>query len=294
MVAAVLDEFQFDLDGFVWGHGKLVAVDAEGFDPGDTDTITQDGTNPITGARMFGRDMRGAGSWTWACFTDKEDVEGALAAAAEMGSKFKDEKWLNPATVGMLRYKVGGRTRCVFGKPRRFSFKPGNAILGGMVPPMAQFDLSDDKTYDDVEQFSDLSITPPIPGGFAVPFEAPILIELPPDFTPQGSIEIGGDTSTSIIVEFTGPLTDGSVTVGTAFTAGFTGTLGAGKKLIIDGSPWALSVTRSSGVNVALSPVTRINRAKLAPGSYQATLRGSDATGTARCRVRWRNAHSTL
>lgn len=294
MVAPVLEEMQFDLDGYVFGNGMPVFTDAEGFDPGDPDKITQDGVNPITGARVFGRDMQGAGSWTWACWLNTTDVEGALAAAAAMGAKWRDEKWHIAENVAMLRYRVGGRTRCVFGKPRRFSFKPGNALLQGNLPPMASFDLSDAKHYDDIESFVDLAILPPITGGFEVPFEAPLLIELAAGDQPQGSIDVGGDTTTSMVITFYGPLTNGRVSVGTKFTAGFDGTLGAGQSITIDGRPWSLSVTRTGGANVVLSRDTRINRALVGPGQYQATLRGSDETGTARCRVRWRNAHSTL
>lgn len=294
MAAPELDEFQFDLDGYVFGLGMPVFIDAEGFDPGDPDNITQDGSNPITGARAFGRDMHSAQTWTFACYLSTEDVESALAAAAAMGSKWRDEKWLPADARAMLRYRIGGRTRCVFGKPRRFSFKPGNALLQGNLPPLATFDTVDVKHYDDVESFVDILKAPSISGGFEVPFEAPLVVEVPANDVPQGSIEVGGDTSTGFAIDFFGPLTNGSVKVGDEFTAGFTGTLQAGQSLTIDGRPWATSVTRTGGADVVLSRDTRLNRAVVRPGNYQAVLSGSDETGTARCRVRWRNAHSTL
>lgn len=294
MVAPLLEDFQFDLDGYVFGKGMPVFVDAEGFDPGDPDKATQDGTNPITGARAFGRDMHTFTTWTWACFLSTEDVQGALDAAAAMGAKWRDEKWLEPTNIAMLRYRIGGRTRCVFGKPRRFSYKPGNAILSGNLPPLASFDTADTKTYDEAEGFVDLTMQQSLPGGFAVPFEAPLAVELPPDSVPQGSITVGGDAKAPLVVEFHGPLTNGSVQVGDDFKAGFTGSLLAGQSIVIDGSPWLVSVTRTGGASVALSRETRINRALVGPGQYQAIMRGSDETGTARCRVRWRNAYSTL
>jgi hypothetical protein len=290
----VLQDFQFDLDGFLFGKGLPVIVDQEGFDPGDPDKITQDGVNPISGARMFGRDMHGASTWTFACGVDQSDVETALEGAAEMGSKWRDEKWLEAGAVAMLRYCLAGRTRVVFGRPRRFSFKPNNLILNGYVPPVATFDLVDSKHYDDVEQFVDLQISPPTPGGFAVPFEAPLPIELPADQPLQGSITVGGDTSTAVSVTFYGPLSNGSVKIGTEVEIGFTGVLGAQQTLTVDARPWALSVKRTGGASVPLSRNTRLNNCRLAKGDYQAILKGSDETGTARARVRWRNAHSTL
>jgi hypothetical protein len=291
---AALDEFQFELDGYVFGNGLPVFVDADGFDPGDPEKLTQDGVNPITGARMFGRDRQSAGSWTFACHVDREDVEGALASAAEMGAKWRDEKWHDPDTIATLRYRIGGRTRAVFGKPRRFSFKPGNAILGGTVPPLASFDLTDAKHYDDVEQFVDLQIVPVESGGFTVPFTAPLLISTDTQTPRPGAVLIEGDARTAVIVEFTGPLTNGQLVVG-GLTYGFTGTLPVDAKLIINAQPWAQSVTRvGNTTGVALSRKTRLARSLLEPGAYEALFTGADQSGSARCRVRWRNAHHTL
>jgi hypothetical protein len=290
----VLDDFQFDLDGFLFGKGLPVIVDEEGFDPGDPDKIVQDGVNPITGTRMFGRDMQGASTWTFACGVDESDVETALEGAAAMGSKWRDEKWLEPEAIAALRYCIAGRTRVVFGRPRRFSFKPNNRILNGYIPPVATFDLVDTKHYDDVEQFVDLQLTPPSLGGFAVPFEAPLAIELPPGSTIQGSMTVGGDTSTAVSVTFYGPLRDGVVKIGSSVEIGFTGVLSATQTITVDARPWALSVKRTGGTAAPLSRKTRLNNCKLPKGSYQATLSGSDETGTGRARVRWRNAHSTL
>lgn len=292
MVAPVLDEFQFDLDGYVWGHGLPIFVDPEGFDPGDPDNITQDGVNPITGARMFGRDMQSAGQWTWQCHVDGDDVESALEYAALMGSKWRDEKWLT--SIAQLRYSLAGRTRCVYGRPRRFSFKPNNGLLSGYLPPMASFDLVDSKYYDDDEQFVDMQIVPAVVGGFEVPFEAPILVSLQVPTVQPGLVVIGGDAKTSPVVEFTGPLTNGSVVIDT-LTYGFTGTLPADAQLIIDPRPWAQAVTRiGNTTGVALSRDTRLTRSLVGPGNYQALFRGTDPSGTARCRVSWRNAYSTL
>lgn len=291
-MAAVLDEFQFDLDDYVFGHGMPIFVDEEGFDPGDPDKITQDGVNPITGARMFGRDMQSAASWTWACHVNREDVETALESAEAMGSKWRDERWHED--IAPLRYKIGGRTRVVFGRPRRFSFKPGNRLLGGYLPPMASFDLVDAKTYDDVEQYIDLGLVPPTPGGFVTPITFPLTIDIETTSLQPGLMDVGGSAKTSVIVEFHGPVTNPSVDIG-GIVIGLTGTIGADSSVTVDTSPWSQGVTRvGSTAGVALSRDTRIARSLVGPGQYEATLRGTDATGTARCRVRWRNAHNTL
>lgn len=294
MANPVLDEFQFDLDGYIFGRGLPVFIDSEGFDPGDPDLITQDGVNPQTGARVFGRDMHGAGSWTFACHVDREDVAGALGSAAAMGAKWRDEKWLEPDAIAILRYRLGGRTRCVFGRPRRFSFRPGNAILGGTVPPLASFDLVDSKHYDDAEQFVELRLRPSSSGGFVAPLTFPLVIETPADAQIPGEVKVAGDTSTAAVVDFYGPVTDPSVTIGD-FVVALVGTIPAGASVTVDSRPWSQGMFRTGNTaGVRLGRETRLTKARLRPGTYSAVFRGGDLTGGARCRVRWRNANTTL
>ena len=295
-MVAVLQDMQFDLDGFVFGQGLPVFIDEEGFDPGESVEILQDGVNPITGARLFGRDMRGAKTWTFSCHIDRTDTATALETLEAMGGIWLNEKWLTAENVAMLRYAIGGRTRVVFGKPRRFSHAINNKVMQGTMPPVATFDLVDHRHYADVEQMIDLQISPTLPGGFLVPFEAPLIVELPADAIRVGSMTVGGTTSTAPVVEFIGPLTDGSVTIGSAIEVGFIGTLAAGQSIVIDTRPWSQSVKRvgGGGTSVVLSRKTRLARSLVGPGNYEAIMRGVDNTGTARCRVRWRNAYTTL
>ena len=89
-------------------------------------------------------------------------------------------------------------------------------------------------------------------------------------------------------------MTDPSVKVGTA-VIGVVGTIPAGAKVTVDARPWAMSLTRTGGAaRLGLSRDTRLTRAVVGPGAYSATFTGNDLTGAARCRVRWRNAYTTL
>jgi hypothetical protein len=290
----VLSEMQFDLDGFVFGNGRDVFIDEKGFDPGDWQPTTQEGVNPITGARIFGRDTDSPATWTFACHVNREDTVTALASLAAMGAKWKSSKWRATGAVAMMRYCLGGRTRVVFGRPRRFSAKPDNLILGGYLPPLATFDLVDSNTYDEVEQFVDMQLAPSVIGGFATPFEAPLTIEQEADSFQPGAMVLGGDTEAGYAVDFFGPVTNPSVVIGNS-TIGLTGTIPAGQSVTVDTRPWSQGMFPSAGARgVTLTAATRLARALVSPGAYQVIFRGTDATGTARCRVRWRNAHSTL
>lgn len=291
---AALSDFQFELDGFQWGLGLPVFVDAEGFDPGDTDKITVDGTNPLNGARMFGRDLLGAETWTWSCFLSTENPEDALAAAAAMGRVWRDEKYAEVGVVSALRYALAGRTRVVYGRPRKFSFKPGNALLQGNLPPLATFDKVDTKHYDDVELFVDLQLVPQVEGGFAVPFTAPLTIDRDATAGTPGLVAIGGDAKTAPTVTFYGPSTNPKVVIG-SFVVGLVGSIPAGASVVVDCRPWAQTVTKVGAVGrVSLSRDTRLATARLSPGNYQAVYSASDLTGSSRCRVAWRNANHTL
>ena len=294
-MTAVLQEMQFDLDGYVFGKGMPVFVDASGFDPGESVEILQDGTNPINGARTWGRDMRGPKTWTFSTHVDQTDTVTALAGLAAMGAVWQAPKWLQPQNIAMLRYRVGDRTRCVFGKPRRFSHAVNNNILGGHIPPVATFDLADHRHYDDVENVLDVTVSPTTPGGFDVPLLVPLVIELVATTVRAGVFSVGGDMDTPVMVDFIGPLTNGKVTIGSFFEVGFVGTLAAGESITVDARPWSMGVYRSGGGSVVLSRTTRLSRALVSPGTgYEAVLHGSDQSGTSKARVRWRNAYTTL
>lgn len=293
---AELAEFQFELDGYVFGNGRPIFIDQDGFDPGDTEIITQDQSNPVTGARMMGRDTPGAATWTFAMHVDQEDPDTALAELAALGAIWRNEDvgFRDARVVKMLRYRVGARTRCVFGRPRRFSYKPNNKILGGYLPPLATFDLSDSLHYGDTENMIEIHMAPSVPGGFSWPAVWPLVFERPTDWADPGVVVVGGDAATAPVVTFYGPVTDPKIVVGD-FTLGLTGTIYDGGSVTIDARPWAQTISRAGNAGTAaLGRTTRLSRALLRPGSYGAVFSGIDMTGSARCRILWRDAWHTL
>ena len=293
---AELEDFQFEIDDFVFGKGCPVFVDGEGFDTGDAEKIKQSSINPLTGARRFGRDVQGPETWTWACYLDPDSdgPETALASVAEMGRVWRNEKWNDTGVVASLRYKVAGRTRVVFGRPDRFSFKPGNSIIYGNLPPLATFEKVDSKHYEDNEETLTLRLVPQVPGGFAVPFAAPLTIDRDANAPAPGEVVIGGDAKTGCVVTFEGPSVDPSVTIGDFFI-GVTGAIPDGASVTLDSRPWATTLTKTGPVgDISLTRGTRLARALLAPGNYQAVYHAQDLSGESSCRVAWRNAWHTL
>lgn len=298
---AVLTDHQFELNGYAFGIDLPITVDQTGFDPGDFDVIDQDSVDPITGVTRMGRDVQTAPEWTWNLHVDQEDEESALAELAALKYAWSNngKGWNTSRDVGMLRYAVGGRTRVVFGRPRRFSAKPDNRILNGYIAPVASFKRSDPLHYDDVEQSVLMSMKPAETGGATFSASFPLTFEREPDFIPASAMEVGGDAKTWPIVTFYGPVLNPSVLIGDVLIS-VTGSIGepvgaTPSSMTIDTRPWVQTVFRSGNTSGAvLNRATRMARSALAPGTYSAVFRGVDTSGESQCRVRWRNAWQTL
>lgn len=154
-----LAEKQFEIlptedahDGFVFGIGASVSVNDEGFDPGENTWITQDGENTRRGVVGFGRDVAGAREWIWESHVDQIDAESAVKTLESFSSAWSPSELVRkPGEVTALRYRVAGRDRRVYGRPRRFAAPPTNLIDSGFVPVTHDFQLVDTHTYDDIE-----------------------------------------------------------------------------------------------------------------------------------------------
>jgi hypothetical protein len=296
MAVATLKDFQFEVGGYIFGNGRKIFVDQAGFKPAGAEWVTQDQDNPSTGATMFGRDVVRAPEWSWMLHVDTTtaaealDEFGKMAAAWRNGATgFRDARAVVP-----LRYRVGGRTRVIYGRPRRLDVEPDSRIGGGYLAPSASFQKADSLHYEDVESVVDVRLAPPVSGGMTWPAVFPLTFRRDPGYVPPEEVKVGGNAETAPIVTFYGPVTDPSMTVG-GFVLGLKGTIGYGGSVTIDARPWVQAVTRAGDAGaVILSRDTRITRARLAPGSYDAVFRGVDSSGGARCRVIWRNAWHSL
>lgn len=293
---AITEDFQFDLNGYTFGYRMPISVDQAGFTPEAGETIDQDQINPATGARMMGRDVASAGVWSWMMHMNTETDQDALAELARMGRLWKNDGkgWPTTGTVAMLSYRIGGRTRVVFGRPRAFDYSLDNRLLGGYIPPSATFALSSPLHYDSNEQVVLMKLGTEPSEGLAFPAAMPFTFETVPGFVPSWQVKVAGDAPTAPIVKFTGPVMDPSVTIGT-FELGFSGSLPEGASIEVDCRPWAHTMRRvGSSPDLAPSRDTRLNRALLQPGTYAGQYRGLDLSGKSSCQVRWRDAWVTL
>lgn len=292
---AELKDHQFEIDGYAFGLGLPVLVTDDGFDPGTVGLRTQDQPYPQGDGASFGEDFYDPPTWAWDLGTDQTDTASALKALSDFSRAWRPEKVRRtPGAVCTLRYRVAGRTRRVYGRPRRLAGAPSNRILGGWLPITADFQCADHLTYDDVEQSSEVQVTPSVAGGLTSPLMSPLsTVTTGADST--GGIVVGGDAPTWAVVTFTGPVSAPSVEIA-GWHCGITGSLADGESVTIDPRPWARTALRNDGASMAgrLDRETYLDRMQLPPGSHAVVYRGGAETATSTATVRWRSASFAL
>ena len=296
-----LSEMQFELlpdelstAGVGFGIGLNVSVDADGFDPGDTEWTIQDSTNPMRGSTNFGRDTPLGPTWTWSLHVNRDDVAPALESLAELRAAWKAAAIREtPGRTSIIRYRVGGRERRVYGRPRRWAAPPNNLILNGRIPITTTFQTADDLHYSDTESSVDIGFVAGSVGGFEFPVEFPA--ETLPAGQRDGLSTVGGDSPTYPIIRFNGPITNPRLATA-AWALQLNMEITAGQYVEIDTRPWKLSVLRQGLYNEAgkLSRRTWLKDIVLKPGNVEFSFSGVSEAGTASCIVKWRDAYASL
>lgn len=294
-----VEEKQFELGGVTFGLGCDVELTADGWQPGSTSMRSNDVDVAGASGRRFGRSIPGGATWGFSLYTDQDSEEEAWRALSDLKAAW--ESLADPTgiveseSVTFLRYQIAGKTRRVYGQPRRFDKVVSNLSLSGRIDLEADFELAFPLYLDDTEHSQTFGIlAPPDPtAGVIVPVIVP--------FTSSsgtgervGSIKIGGEVPTPVIVEFiagTGNLFDAQVTVGTGVVA-LRDTVFTTEKVIADPRPWVRSVSTASGGAVAVDArVTRLAKMWLPPGEHRVVFTGEDATSSASAVIRWHDAY---
>lgn len=284
-------------DGFVFGIGAEVSVTDGGFDPGDIETLNQDGQNTRRGVLGFGRDVRGAKAWVWESHTDMETEEDAADVLDRFSAAWAAEELSRqPGAQTCLRYRMAGRNRRIFGRPRRYAAPPTNLIMSGYVPVTHDFQCVDSYTYDDVESQVNIPYASGATGGgFILPATLPIN-SLPSDGNGADQITVTGTSRAYPIIRFNGPWINPGIATDD-WVLSWTGSIAAGSWVEIDTRPWRLTVLNQSGASVVegLSRRTWLEDVWFAPDSQpQISLIGAATGGGSSCLVRWRNTWTSI
>lgn len=286
------------VDGYVFGIGAAVSIDGDGgFDPGELEWVGEASQNTRRGVRGFGREVVGAKTWVWSSHTDQDTEAAALEVLEDFSAAWAPvELAREPSALTALRYHLVGRTRRVFGRPKRFAAPPSNLILGGYVPITHDFELVDSFTYDDLESSIEIPYsTSADGGGFVLPAPLP-LVTLPSEGNGAGQASVGGNAKAYPIVRFNGPWINPGLDTGD-WKLTWTGSIPVGDYVEIDCRPWALTVLNASGASVVggLGRRTWLEDAWFAPKSQpQLSLSGSAPGGGASATIRWRNTWTSI
>lgn len=298
-----LAEKQFEIlpsedagDGFVFGIGAHVSIDGDGgFSPGTSELITQDSQNTRRGVSGFGRDVSEPPTWSWSSHINRAHVRDAVDTLERFKTAWRPiELFEDPNRITTIRYRVGGRVRRVYGRPRRFDAPPSNLIDSGYVPVAHDFKCVDDHTYEDVEESTTLALSSEGgPSGFILPAQLPI--QTMPDATSSTSeIAIGGSARAYPIIRFNGPwVNPGLVT--DHWDLVLATSLMDGQWVEIDARPWVLTVLRENGSSAAgaLGRRTWLEDIHFKPGTKpNVRLTGQSDFGGATCTIRWRNVYN--
>jgi len=304
----ITTDFNFELlpsetatDGALFGIGQQVSLDADGFAPGSTDWAVQDAEDPSNGTTMFGRDRLLGPVWNWQLHVNRTTTAEALATLGSFQTAWRALHIRNtPGAVLPLRYRLEGRTRRIYGRPRRFEAPPNNLILSGYVPVSVDFKCVDAFTYSDVEQVVALRLGSELAdpdavdsgGGFIFPVTFPS-DTLPPT-TQQTQVLVGGDAPAYPVVRFNGPVVNPSLATN-EWTLSLDYTIPEGQYVEIDTRPWKQTVLLNGNTSLAglLGRRQRLSRVTFKQGRFQARYNGF-SSGDSTCVVRWADTWNSL
>jgi len=288
----ITQDHQWELGGVTFGLDCRIGHLADS-DPGSLSWRTQDQPNPIGDGTTMGRDLIEPQTWNFKLFTDEDDEEGALDALDELATIWRGDSVRGTAGKVMpLRYQLAGRIRRVYGRPRRWAAPLTNNLLNGYVDIVSDFKCVSELYFDDIEQSAMFDTTSAEPsGGFEVPFEAPIAVNIGDTKPQKRTVKIGGRVKTPISIDFHGPSVDASLEIA-GQTYRLRGTLGINDVVTLDGRPWVMAATKDGrAAGQLVHPQTRLSRLQLPQGSHEGIYRAIDDTGASYATVRWHDAH---
>ena len=281
-------DWQFDLDGYVFGTDADVHLVEWG--PGEEDIRTQDAVLDADDARVFGRDRRTPGVLSFDLEIRERAPDDALAVLGPLRASW-DGPRTEPRAVSTLRYRLAGRTRRVYGRPRRFTPVMSDLVLG-RVPVVADFALSDINHYSDAEHSVSSDLTGSTnPLGVSSPIRSPFAATFGAWTAPQRTAVVSGDRSTWPIIEFHGGTNPWCEVAG--WRCRVLASLNWDETVIVDTRPWV----RSSTLNGSYAPLDRGSRLAemaLPPGNWPVRYGNDSSAGAPSVVVRWRDAFSSL
>jgi hypothetical protein len=298
---AVLQEYQYELvageHSVVFGRNTSYTVavaDHTSVEESVADAVVSGGD----GIR-FGRDFINGRIITFDLNVLTPYTAGApqsLSTLEEFAARWRND-WIRTKAgeVCELRYRIGGRTRKVYGRPRKFAATTGRAHQG-WIPATAEFQCIDDKYYDDVPISEVVPMSNAGTNGRAYPREYPYTYGTHGETRPS-VINVEGSVAAVPVIKIFGPIINPEVQQVGGWRIKFPGvTLLFDQSITIDPRHWVRAVYRENDTNMAgkmdaASPT--MSQMWLEPGEHQLVLKGIDPTARARLEVQAHFAHAS-
>lgn len=295
MAVSLLPDLAYELDGFLFGTDSQYIV--TNVEYGSTEIVSNDTPLPRADGIRFGRDYRNNRVITFDIAINQSPHENGDLVLTLLSQL--ETAWLAngvrgvPGAVSSLRLSRNGRTRRVFGRPRRFATTP-ERDHGGWVEVTADFTTVDPFYYSDSEFQHGISIVPTQGGGLLAPLVAP-LSTLGVSYGP-GDVTIGGTLPCWPVFVIRGPIVSPKITAVGEWSFTLAQTLLADEWIVVDTRPWSRGVRKNGLANIAGSldnQAPRLPNMALKPGSHEIVLSGTDVTGTANVTVAWRDTYAS-
>lgn len=286
---AVSEDGDFEIQGVTLKGSPDYPIYVQKFDPGKTDHRDQDELNPLDNTILMGRDRVLPPVWEFTLGMGDFTPGPALAALGQL-QRIWNVPERTPGAETALVYKVGGRTRQVFGRPRPFSFNPEMLVGLGYVVAVAGFHLNDALHYGTALRTLQMSmIVQKVGGGFKAPFTAPILTDA--GQSRNGFADNLGSAPAPFKLRINGPVINPVVT-GPGWNLRLGYAIPEGQWVDIDTKLNTVRARNGANLSGLLSRSSRLLSAKLAPGRNEIKFSGTDNTGISNIRLTWYDAYT--
>lgn len=279
---------------YTFGTGDLPVFNRTPPEIGSLDIRTSDVDRPRSDGRAFGVDYLGGQTLSFHLGVRATSDAEVRAETAKLRNLWRaDVVRLTPGAVAELHAEYAGRTRIVYGRPRRFDPDFSDSAVNNLVDVLADFACVDDVYYGAEEGGTTVALVSEPSGGLLAPLASPLGTTRTSDRSV--SIDVETELPAWPIIEIEGPITQPVIEVVGVWRMEIRTSLAEDQTLVIDTRPWVRSILRNGSASLAGSlRGTRLTDAGLPPGRHEIALRGQDSTGTAIARVRWRGSYSSL
>ncbi|WP_030777673.1 hypothetical protein [Streptomyces sp. NRRL S-920] len=212
---------------------------------------------------------------------------------------------MRPTRVAWLVHNSAGRTRRLYGRPRKFDVVHSRFAARGYVPVICEFQAIDDRFYDEEEQVREMWDM----SGFHIPWRPgrPWWGDALPPWMTQPvrktvAIQHAGRIATQPVIEIKGPCTAPRIEFQNLWAVKLNMTIKQGESVEIDARPWSRTVllTKHDGSQSSVADKLTRSSPRLADMTIPPGIWGAHLTYTRvdkrgpgpNVQIRWRNAHT--